>query len=337
MIDRRARGGGSVIAGWSLETARFSAAPRVIGLERADPSAWAPVNLLDGPGQAGHARLWPVRNQGHRSTCNAFAVVAAEELWHWRQTGTLAPLSEELLYRDMRARPVPVTDPTMTPEEIEEKAKQAAAEGTTFLSQAREVLLRGGLRPAAEGPYEDDRGLEKNHITARPAAPVARLPAADPTLWMHNIATDGNILGSVSWARPKSGKPYVVSALFHEQLSEGKPVVASFALPRGVGIGAFIGAEGRFAGTVAYPPIDVLVKRQAEAVAGHSVCLVGFRPAPDGRIAEGRFLFRNSLGPVRQSAFAGRPGGADLPAAPGYGWIRVRDVETWCWEFLCRR
>lgn len=335
MKDLRATGGCGVVDGWSLTAACSCASHRMCGLRETDAAAWEPVDLLDHPALTDHARRWPARNQGHRSTCNAFAVVAAEELWHWRQTGSLAPLSEELLYRDMRARPVPLTDPAMTPDQIAAKTARAAAEGTTFLSQARDVLAAADLRPAADGPYEDDRGLRKNHVTARPATPATGGTGAQA--WLHNIARDGDILGDVDWLRPKPGKPFAVSSFFHDRLSEGRPVVASFALPQGVGIGAFIGAEGRFAGLVSYPPADVLMRRDAQPVAGHSVCLLGFRPAPDGRIAEGRFLFRNSLGPVRQSAFAGRRGAGDLPAAPGYGWISVQDVETWCWEFLCRR
>lgn len=335
MGNFRIAAGGGLVADWRLEAALDNALGRLDGLRRLASDLWARVDLRDIGGQADHARRWPVRNQGHRSTCTAFAVVAAEELWHWRQTGSLVPLSEELLYRDLRAEAYPVTDPGLGLSQIAALSAAAAESGTTFLAQALRVLAAGRLRPAAEGPYEAASGLKKNHVTTRPVVP-GLAPVTSAGVWQHNIAKNSNVLDGVAWFTPRADKPWALSSLLHDRLLAGVPVMVALALPAGVGIDAFIGGDGRYAGVVRFPPLPVLRDRGAQPTAGHCVCLVGFRPGPGGTLADGHFLARNSLGTVRQSAFAGGSHEARLPDAPGYVWIRVADLEVLCWEFLFR-
>lgn len=311
--------------------------PRLSALRARETLAWDNLSLLDHRHLTDHATLWPVRDQRHRSTCNAFAVVAAEELWHWRQTGTLKPLSEELLYRAMRDQPVPMPEPPKPGEDpgAVQAAKQAEAdaEGTTFLAQALDVLRASALHPASAGPYEAGSGLKKNHKTNRPEPLSA---AAPQTAWLHNIAKNADILDGVTWANGGVRDPMSLATLVHERLLDGVPVIATLALPDGVGIEAFMGANGRFAGEVFYPPIPAL-PAGTQTRFGHTVCILGYRQGrQSANPADGFFLFRNSLGVVRQSSLAGRSDDPRLPPWPGYGYISVQDLETYCWEFLCR-
>lgn len=312
-MSGRLTGGGGVVDGWTLETAATLAAQRLAAVWQREVRVADSFSLVDPV----LAAAWPVRDQRHRATCNAFAVVAAEELWHRMATGSLEPLSEELLYRDMRATPIGLPTPG----------------GTTFLAQARQVLACGGIYPADAGPYEVGSGLKKDHVTDKTPT---RQPLARPGGWHHNIATSSDILAGVTWQQGGKKPQGELSTLFYDRLKNRIPVIASFALPRGVGIGAFSGPEGRFLGEVRYPPVAALLKRKARPVFGHTVCLVGFEAAADGNFAKGRFLFRNSFGVVRQAGLAGRSGDPRLPFAAGYGHIRVADLETWCWEYLYR-
>jgi len=333
-MTRRPTGGGGVVANWTVEAVADRAGQRLMSLQVREEERWESVSLVEDA----LATVWPARDQGHRSTCNAFAVVAAEELWQWRETGQLAPLSEELLYRDMRATPPP---PETSPHLIAPNCSGRThldLSGTTFLAQAKAVLTATGLYPASAGPYEKGAGLPRNHVT-RKAPTLGAIPPHGS--WTHNIAVDGDILNGVDWSVGGVMPAEALSTLFHSALRKGVPVVASFALPEGVGIEAFIGPEGRTSGKVRYPPVQALLRRNARPVAGHTVCIVGFQAAAEGpgitsHALKGHFMFRNSLGTIRQAG--GKTGfpSESAPVRPGYGLISVPDLETWCWEFLYR-
>ncbi|QEW18475.1 hypothetical protein LA6_000641 [Marinibacterium anthonyi] len=121
------------------------------------------INLINGaPG------AWPIRDQGKiRSTCNAFAVVAAEELYLWRQTGESRPhmLSEEFVYNRMRLEYEPTfSDPTKPPD-------AGVEAGGTFLDEAAQVLKNDGICAASLMPYQ-------RHIDFGPAHTVELHPNA---------------------------------------------------------------------------------------------------------------------------------------------------------------
>jgi hypothetical protein len=68
---------------------------------------------------------------------------------------------------------------------------------------------------------------------------------------------------------------------------------------------------------------------------GHTVCVVGFQPAPsaEAEATGGWFIFRNSLG----TTWANDPrtdGNAPRVPHDGYGAISATYVEKYCWEYL---
>ena len=311
--------GGAVVPGWCVAKGGVSS-PKVLTCGRRGKSPR--LNLAKGAMDRGD---WPVGQQGHRGTCNAFAVTAAEELWALCAGEPLVKLSEEFLYKVMGAEPLPVSvDPQIAPS-IDQS-------GTTFLLQAKTAIAKGALFPVALAPYDLRRGLAVNHVTDVPVPASGALHR--DAKFLHDIAKSASIDAGVEWTGGDWGQDTVVE-LFESKLRAGVPVVASFALLEKVGMDAFTSPNGRFTGEARFPAPGLAA--QFPPRAGHTVCLVGIEPGPGSdRLEDARFLFRNSHGGVRFGSLAGR--GVDERTAParGYGYVSARDVQRYCWEFLCR-
>lgn len=323
MTTRRHTGGAAIPGGRPVVEAK-AASPDICVPSEVCKQVVAPVNLAEALITSG---AWPVRDQGHRSTCNAFAVVAAEELADFRATGILPRYSEECLYRAIRK--VDTGDALNNTEYVDPAA--LAATGATFLAQAHVALRRGGLVPETGPPYDTNPLLPANYIAPAPQTPARPVNAACDR--SHAIAASPAIQPAIDW-RPRfpEGKP--LSQIFLEALHDGKPIVAALPILQVPGTDLFKSAEAVQWGRTAYPPESAL-RPDHRAVAGHSVCIVGYAPQSDDRI-DGWFMFRNSYGTRVFAREADRDSRTPRALAPGYGLIPATQVERFCWEFLIR-
>jgi len=275
---------------------------------------------------------WAIRDQGARGTCNAFAVVAAEELVRYRRDprDPVMPLSEEQFYASIRKIPPACVGINLTAKQL---AKQSDT-GTTYLAQAAKALVDFGICRADLLPYQNkdfDIGFATETVpdTAMTDAAARRLLPGQLT---HNIIDIkvGSPPKDTVWVDPIDSS---VSDIFIQKLLDGLPVVASFAILSGGGQASWHGPEARWWGKVRYPRGSKLETLQS--VAGHTVCIVGFVADVTSQ-TDGWFLLRNSVG---RSKFAYQyrhdPHKPRAPAS-GYGYVSVDDVNTYCWEYLMR-
>lgn len=282
------------------------------------------ISLLESLGP----RVWPVRDQGHRGTCNAFAVTAAEELAEALATGLpLRPLSEEALYTEMAAIPMASLTVPPSPAQIERFER----EGATFLEQALRVIAPRGLALAGDRDYDSDPLLPVNH--RKPPATGPRQPPA-PGGFVHDVALSPDLSQPVVWARGVLGAGRTLGQMFHRALSGGRPVVVALPLFEVPGSDLVSSAAARRFGRASYPPTRLT--RSLRATGGHSLCLVGYEPRPGGSELSGWFVFRNSFGTHAFGAEVDRDTTLPRAPAPGYGLIPAAHVERWCWEYLLR-
>ncbi|MCB1342873.1 MAG: hypothetical protein KDK24_17755 [Pseudooceanicola sp.] len=329
MFQGRFVGGAAPPPGWSVDAVLRAEREggSVSVLDYSDKDSNLVENLLDT--KSG----WMIRDQGPRGTCNAFAVVAAEELVRSKRDGhkPFQLFSEEHLYAAMRAIPPDWVG-------LQANAKSTSFQdrtGTTFLAQAARALTDIGLCRRELMPYRKDRLKAGFVVKNRPFeadndAAQRRLEAREIT---HNIVEiDAPVTSQldIRWKTPLNG---TVADLFVAKLKQGLPVVAAFAIVSNGGVNAWFGPEARQFGKVRYPSSDRLAG--AEAARGHTVCLVGFVPAKDSA-SEGWFLIRNSVGRPRFGWEATGTGKMPRALAPGYGYIPVATVNLFCWEYLVR-
>ncbi len=274
---------------------------------------------------------WPVRHQHARGTCNAFAVVASEELRRFHVNGETkyVPLSEEHLYDKAWRKPLTGIDNPPTRQAL----KILQEQGGTFLVQLKNTLINDGLADAKDAPYEPNASIippkaPKVFDVTVDSAAGKRTVAADKLF--HDI-TDAEVGPKREWQN-KTPRPNLVN-FFVDQLSKKKPIVAGFAILNEAEY-VWTGAYARASGHIRYPT-DKIVKGK-RPVAGHSVCLVGYRVNEDDRDGEDpfTFLFRNSYGTDVFAKDAYKFPDRLNGGLPGYGIISSRDVKRYCWEFL---
>lgn len=273
---------------------------------------------------------WPVRHQHARGTCNAFAVVAAEELFRYIESGDkrFEPFSEEYLYSKSRIKPFKrVPDP---PQGAALKTFQDL--GGTFLGQMMDALIDDGLADAADAKYNHDAKVDfqvaafKTGVEER-----AKHRKVEETQLFHDI-TEAKVGENREWFN-NTARPTLVE-FFTNQLLKDIPVVASFAILNNAEY-VWTGEYARASGHVRYPPDEVVKGKRP--VAGHSVCLVGYRPNLEGDNRNpGTFLFRNSYGSEIFAKDADQFPDRLNTGLPGYGIISARDVSRYCWEYLTR-
>ena len=331
MLNFRRFSGGAMPSSWSM------AVPKELGARAADFKSFLPPEPIDLVADTGGYDTWKVRDQGHRSTCTAFAVAAAEELvnrTHHRDRNV--QLSVEHLYSQIRM--VPLSDTGIKLEDRE--AVAIVQSGATFIKQAELALLRGGTAPETLMPYDVGRPASffEMNITqdALDAGQAAKPQQQDLT---HNIVDveGGDLWGDMKiWKTPLTLGP--VSEVFLNALRDKYPVVAGFVMLSGLGIGSWLGQRAVRYGEVIYPnpPTAETLRKYS----GHVVCITGFIPSDDETInaggPRGYFKFKNSYGAfgfARDRALDATP-----PSSParGYGIISTDDVDRYCWEYMYR-
>lgn len=285
--------------------------------------------------------FWPVKYQGPRGTCNAFAVNAAEELFRWLQNPSqpIVPLSEEYLYSAMRE--IGFTDPRLALGLSDKDIAARTRSGATYLAQARLALMDHGVCAEALAPYTALKPInyyqpgfsEDAHSDAAPR----KVPGADLDHYIVEPGEDRKFFGKDrTWEPPleQDGVGQSCSDIIHAALMTGSPVVAGFCILAEVGYAAWFGLSAVRFGSVAYPS-DTLVREEGlDPSGGHAVCILGYEPgkAP----GEGWFLLRNSFGPFGFACDRSQDNLAPKSLARGYGYISEHDVDRYCWEILCR-
>lgn len=273
---------------------------------------------------------WPVRHQHARGTCNAFAVVAAEEVRRFIESGETSyePLSEEHLYD--KAWRMPLTRVPKPPTGIAKKIFER--QGGTYLGQVMDVLIQNGLADAADAPYDPDalvKPPEQSKVFSGLNAQQVLGRKVEEDQLFHDIAQE-KIDFINQW---KKGSPRVSLAdFFVRRLADGKPVAAAFPILNEAEY-VWTGEYARTSGHVRYPPDKIAEGKRP--VAGHSVCLVGYAKNPDD-VGDNpwTFLFRNSYGTDIFAKHADQFPKHLNTGLPGYGIISARDVIRYCWEFL---
>lgn len=274
---------------------------------------------------------WPVRDQNARGTCNAFAMVAAEELARHRKRPhkPMKMLSEEHFYAAIRKIPQDRSILHITEQDVAANVQT----GATYLLQVKDALVQFGLCTADLLPYQPD-AAPNSYVD--PLTKAVRKDAAKRRLKkrkiVHNIMDSSRSAGpphDITWLQPRKRR---VSSQFIKKLRKGVPVVAAFAI---VSDGSWLGYQAEDLGQITYNvPLDMT---KAGPAFGHTVCIVGFQPPASGdHKSGGWFLFRNSWGTDFAKHYKDDPF-YPRASARGYGYIRAVDVDTYCWEYLYRK
>jgi hypothetical protein len=271
---------------------------------------------------------WPVRNQHARGTCNAFAVVASEELRRFRLEEPYQPLSEEYLYDKAWRKPL-----TRVPDPLTKPAKDILKEqGGTFLGQVMDALIENGIADAGDVPYEPYAPVkppDQPRVFGSSVENIAADRRVDEVQLFHDI-TEAKVGLDREW-KNQTLRPNVAD-FFVNQLSKERPVAAAFAILNEAEY-VWTGEYARASGHIRYPTDKIVEGKRP--VAGHSVCLVGYKENLDD-VGDNpwTFLFRNSYGTDIFAKDADQfPNRLNTPL-PGYGIISARDVKRYCWEFL---
>ncbi|MFN4098773.1 MAG: C1 family peptidase [Pararhodobacter sp.] len=275
---------------------------------------------------------WPPRDQRYRSTCVAYAAVAAMELF-WRLNGRTVDLSADYLYHKMRT----ALDPALIAEY--RRSVPGYASGATLLEQAKRVFEAFGCCTIDDRP--SGGSLAVKSLTG-PAARSGEDEAA--ARWKHPAFFHARIEDPAQrqpLAVPGFAPTRSMSVTLHRLLSMGSPVAIGLPVYRlGGGWDNWTTAHARRFGTVAYPacPCDSgailpvrpeTTGRPVESV-GHAVCVLGYTP-DEKAPGKGWFVFRNSWGLDFRTAWA--PRSKTSPDA-GQGRISALAVDRYVWEAL---
>jgi hypothetical protein len=240
---------------------------------------------------------WPIRDQGLRGTCVAFAATALVEHREMIQGGGAGDLSEQFLYWAIK---VGIGDPWPT------------SDGTT-LEFARDALAHFGICTEARWPYSGTlMPGNVSHQTPTDPSPGAKADAAGRTV---------AVVRSL-------GQPGGNAAALLEELRACRPVAISLPVFRDAIQPArhnWNSSVGVLYGKVLDPPPTAVVD------GGHAVCVVGFVPdlnEPTG----GHFVIRNSWG---RGWGRSLPAAGYAAHAPGYGQVSATYVDRFLWE-MCR-
>ncbi len=281
---------------------------------------------------------WDVRFQGARGTCNAFAAVAAAELFDFHRGGSSAftPFSEEYLYA--RTQSIDVQSLGMDPGD--EGYDNFEESGATFLGQVRLAIEQGGNCRRDLVKYDPDK--EKNFrirmedlpadATADAAQPGRKVAKED---FHYGITAEPEIGTGKVWE--EGGENGAVAALFARLLKQKIPIVASFAI---LGRKKKMWDGGRLPkkwGEIEYPKESIA--NTLTPTGAHAVCLVGMIKKEVGGTADnpGWFLFRNSYGTDRFARLQHKDKTEPIALEKGYGTISAYDVDRYCWEYLARK
>ncbi|MEC3863155.1 hypothetical protein VK792_17820 [Mesobacterium sp. TK19101] len=277
---------------------------------------------------------WPVRDQGRRATCTAFAVTAMAELWQATHGGkpVVPDFSEEFLYYKSREDSFAGAGIHLDDAEVDALTQA----GATFLKQAQNALERDGICLETAAPY-DRRAMVNARVKPGQGAVADALGRKPRSALVHNIvdSENGEVIGTLrAWRTPLAER--TVSDILIDALGHDSAVAAAFAVLNGPGRGAWLGTTPFLTGQVSYPHDEEVVGLQP--IGGHAVCIVGFIPDTGATPAQpanpGWFVFRNSLGRHRFARDAGKVPTPTAAPLQGYGVISAADVDRYCWEYL---
>lgn len=330
MTERYFNFGSGIPAGWTVRDA-IAGADR--GIEPTDRSLFENRNLAEDLIAEGR---WPVRDQGARGTCNAFAVIATEELTGHIQNpqGPFVTLSEEYFYAAMQRidyDKIGLAKGTYDPNYL-------AQTGGTYLVQALIALSEYGACARDKMPYEGDRPVnffyKYNDIPEDAycdAQARKQRRGYHKDIFEHDITDKPETGECKGWRNRKDNER--TSTILAKCIASGRPVAASFAILNDYGRQAWDGRLARRTGEVRYPTdreaLDLV------PIAGHSVCLVGVCNDVDSDDI-GWFVFRNSYGIDGFASDQETDQTEPVAPAPGYGTISAHDVDRYCWEYLAR-
>ena len=269
---------------------------------------------------------WSVRNPHRRGTCNAFASVAAEELFWFEAVDAIEPvaMSEEFLHAKSRA----AAPPTTVTQEDRERIKNS---GGTFLTQVKHALSENGMATAQEVPYLTYARPDYEEKNISQEILLAAKDRVNKTRLIQDM-TSATVGANRIWPNLKRGLS--IAEIFADRLLQGFPVVASFAiLHRGEYV--WNGQLALARGEIRYP--EEGLKGDIPAIAGHTVCLLKYIPDLDNTDSKHDwFLFRNSHGPLLFGRDVDKYPDQPNAGLPGYGFISAYDVDRYCWDFLSR-
>ncbi len=247
---------------------------------------------------------WPVRNQGERDTCVAFASAACAERVSFDGSAAGGPtaLSEQFLYAVIK---------TQTDDTLVDYNKEA-----THLQYARDALQNYGICPDSIWPYVPARLSDISQIGGGNPWAAAIAAAAANKCPPREYQSAGNAGG---WAAK------VLAAM-----QGGRPVAITlpmFADAERKAINTWVTASAVQYGRVINPP-----PTSQSQVDAHAVCVVGFVPIADSTEPLGYFIFRNSWG-TAWAVDAPSPGNSYAPE-PGYGDVSASYVDQFLLEML---
>lgn len=237
---------------------------------------------------------WPIRDQGMRGTCVAFATAALLEHRALSSAAASTDLSEQYLYWAIKTQ---TADPWHT------------IDGTT-LGFARDALGTNGVCSEQSWPYD-------------PVPQPGNIPqesVTDPSNHAHSEAAALRHLG-VHRTGSTSGNAQVLL----EELSRCEPVAIALPVFRDSlqpQSNNWNTSVGLLYGRVLDPPPTSIVE------GGHAVTVVGFAPDP-GEPNGGYFIIRNSWG-VEWGRLL--PASGSFAPTAGYGQVSATYVEHFLWE-----
>lgn len=331
MVGRKNKYGGGVPPGWSVRNALGNRGRR---LARTRGNELFSPRLLVGPSNHMQPSDWPVRDQGTRGTCSAFALAAAEELVETNERRKMTDLSEEFLYAHMREdifghlEEIGVDVAMIDQEEI-------LRSGGTFLWGGVRALEVHGICEERFAKYDKSKSPENYTMSefSDDAVTNSKARRRHQSEFEHDITKEPTAGDDRFWVNKSND--VAVSSVLAKKIQQGLPVAASFAVLSGIGTQAWESDLARHWGKVKYPP-DSYAAANLKPIGGHTVCLIGVVVDDSPNDNPGWFLFRNSIGSDGFAKSAPKNGLSSFQPAPGYGRISAHDVDRYCWEYLSR-
>ena len=235
---------------------------------------------------------WPVKDQGQRGTCVAFAVAALREARLCKIKKFITPLSEQFLYWATKSKYC--TNPN--------------TDGTR-IRHAVTALKMDGICTEQVCHYNPAPGPSPAQAAPSPQA-IANAKTYAIGSYISQSFTTTSALSTVLSLLRISGAVAVSLPVFADPQQPNGPT--NWTTP-----------VGRRFGVVLNPPPTSVV------VDGHAVCITTFEPDPI-EPSGGYFVFRNSWG-TNWGAALPSPSNSRA-SSPGYGQVSATYIDKYLWE-----